>query len=82
MSRLLVGALVVATAMAGTIYWEMQDAAGPDLSAATPGRSPLMIRCGPLRDPIRTPSCKAGYPQLSSARCSVRTDARPRRRRI
>lgn len=33
MSRILASALVVAAALGGTIYWEVQDAAVPDLAA-------------------------------------------------
>jgi hypothetical protein len=76
MSRILAGALVVATAMAGTIYWEMQGPAGPDLSAATPGRSPLMstVRAAPGPD---TNSIMQGWVSTALERPVFREDRRP-----
>jgi hypothetical protein len=49
MSRVLAGALVAAVVLAGTIYWELQGSAVPDIAAATSGRSPLMgaVRAAP-----------------------------------
>src|ERR1700722_559262 len=76
MSRILAGALVVASAMAGTIYWEMQGPAGPDLAAATPGRSPLMsaARAAPGPD---TNSVMQGWVSTALERPVFREDRRP-----
>ena len=51
MSRILASALVVTVAMGGAIYWEMQDAATPDLAAATPARLPLAGIAQPASGP-------------------------------
>jgi hypothetical protein len=49
MSRALAGALVAAVALAGAIYWEVQDSVRPDVATVTSGRSPMIgtVRASP-----------------------------------
>jgi hypothetical protein len=78
MSRIVVGAGLVAVAMAGTIYWEMAGPAGPDLSAVAPSRSPLIssVRAAPGPD---TDSVMQGWVSTSLERPRFREDRRPAR---
>jgi hypothetical protein len=76
MSRVLAGALVAAVALSGTIYWEVQDSARPDLAAATSGRSPLMgtVRAAPG---LATIDVVQGWVSTALGRPLYREDRRP-----
>jgi hypothetical protein len=76
MSRVLIGAGIVAAAMAGTIYWEILAPAGPDPSAIAPSRSPLMsnVRTAPGPD---VDSVMQGWVTTSLERPLFREDRRP-----
>jgi hypothetical protein len=76
MSRVLVGALVAAVVLAGTIFWEMQDSAQPDIAAVTSGRSPLMgtVRAAPG---LATIDVVQGWVSTALGRPLFRGDRRP-----
>jgi hypothetical protein len=76
MSRVLVGALAAAVVLGGTIYWEMQDAAQPDIAATTSGRSPLMgtVRAAPG---LATIDVVQGWETTALGRPLFREDRRP-----
>src|ERR1700722_17086348 len=76
MTRVLVGSLVAAVALAGTIYWEMQDSAQPDIAATTSGRSPLMgtVRAAPG---LATMDVMQGWMTTALGRPLFREDRRP-----
>jgi hypothetical protein len=75
MSRILAGALVAAAALAGTIFWEVQDPAAPEL-AATAGRTPLTstVRVAAGLD---TSDVMQGWASTALARPLFREDRRP-----
>jgi hypothetical protein len=77
MSRILAGAMITAAALAGTIYWETQDSAAPDLAAAAT-RSPLVstARAAPVAD---TGDAMQGWVSTALARPLFREDRRPAR---
>jgi hypothetical protein len=75
MSRVMVGVLVAAVALTGTIFWEAQDPATPDLGAA-PGRTALTkaVRAAPGPD---TNNIMQGWVSTALARPLFREDRRP-----
>jgi hypothetical protein len=77
MSRILAGALVAATALAGTIYWEVQDPAVPDIAPA-PGRSPVSgtVHAAPAPE---TNEVLQDWVATALARPVFREDRRPAR---
>jgi hypothetical protein len=72
----MVGALVAAIALAGTIYWEFQESARPDIAATTSGRSPLMgtVRAAPG---LATVDVVQGWVSTALGRPLFREDRRP-----
>ena len=76
MSRILAGALVVAVAMGGTIYWEVQDPATPDLACRNTGTLTLTGIAQPLRAPIRIIVMQS-WASTALARPLFREDRRP-----
>jgi hypothetical protein len=76
MSRILAGALLAAVALAGTIYWEVQDSARPDIATVTSGRSPLIgtVRAAPGLASI---DAVQGWVATALGRPLFREDRRP-----
>jgi hypothetical protein len=75
MSRILVSSLVTAAALAGVIYWEVQDSAAPEL-AATAGRIPLTSAVHAAAGPD-TGDAMQGWVSTALARPLFREDRRP-----
>jgi hypothetical protein len=75
MSRILAGALVTAAALAGTVYWEVQDSAAPD-PAVTTGRTPVagLVHAAPGPE---TSDVMQGWVSTALARPLFREDRRP-----
>ncbi len=75
MSRILAGALVAAAALGGTILWEVQDPAAPDIAVAA-GRTPLISTVRAAAGPD-TSDVMQGWASTALARPLFREDRRP-----
>jgi hypothetical protein len=75
MSRILASSLVAVVALAGAIYWEVQDPAATDL-AATAGRVPLTGTVHAAAGPD-TGDAMQGWVSTALARPLFREDRRP-----
>jgi hypothetical protein len=76
MSRVMVGALVAAVALGGTIYWELRGSMEPGVAAVTSGRSPLIgtVRSAPG---LATVDAVQGWVATVLGRPLFREDRRP-----
>jgi hypothetical protein len=76
MSRIMVGALIAAVALAGTIYWELRSSREPGIATVTSGRSPLIgnVRSAPG---LATVDAVQGWVSSMLGRPLFREDRRP-----
>jgi hypothetical protein len=75
-SRIVAGAGVAAVVLAGTIYWEVQESARPDIATVTSGRSPLIgtVRAAPG---LASLDVVQGWVSTALGRPLFREDRRP-----